>query len=273
MCLTPITLVRKVRTMQGSPTDIVPCGLCPKCLKRHLESWAFRLIKEYEKSTSATMITLQYDDEHLPKNKYLKKKDCQEFFQRLRNAIPNSGIKYYLTGEYGSEDFTERPHYHLIIFNLPQQYIQDWDLIKNLWQNGYCYQTKVEMGTIKYTLKYLMKPKKEINKRPKEFREFSLMSKKMGIHYLTPQMVKHHQDHLKSYVTLEQGQKQTLPRYFRDKIFTKDQKDEINKTAAAERQIQIETLFDNNYQHISSWTQDQFRKSAKLQRLASLQLK
>jgi hypothetical protein len=58
---------------------------------------------------------LTYDDEHLPPNNSLLKKDLQKFFYKLRQKIKPIKIRYFAVGEYGSNK-TKRPHYHIILF-------------------------------------------------------------------------------------------------------------------------------------------------------------
>jgi hypothetical protein len=60
-------------------------------------------------------ITLTYNNENLPKDRNIEKKELQKFFKRLRNHTGKEGIRYYACGEYG--DQKGRPHYHACIFN------------------------------------------------------------------------------------------------------------------------------------------------------------
>lgn len=123
----------------------VACGKCYPCLRRRINQWAFRLIQEDKRSTSAYFITLTYDTSHVPLtdqcNLRLHKKDLQDFFKRLRyyhakdgvylseigknERIKRKPIRYYGCGEYGG--LFGRPHYHAIIFNaFPDQFEKAW---------------------------------------------------------------------------------------------------------------------------------------------------
>lgn len=62
------------------------------------------------------MLTLTYDDDHLPEHGSLQWEDVQKFIRRQRDA--GVAFKYFGASEYG--DQTNRPHYHLCIFG------QDW---------------------------------------------------------------------------------------------------------------------------------------------------
>ena len=117
-CITPF--YKKLEIVNGVTTGYVPfpCGKCPPCLRRRVSGWSFRLVKQGEQACSALFVTLTYDDEKVPKTASglmtLQKSDLQKFFKRLRKKT-HEKISYYAVGEYG--DKTQRPHYHIILFN------------------------------------------------------------------------------------------------------------------------------------------------------------
>ncbi|WNK14085.1 MAG: replication initiator protein [Microvirus sp.] len=74
-----------------------------------------RMYHELGNHQNSIFVTLTYDDNNIPENDSLCKRDLQLFIKRLRKISPNK-IKYFAVGEYG--DTTDRPHYHLIIFGL-----------------------------------------------------------------------------------------------------------------------------------------------------------
>jgi hypothetical protein len=53
------------------------------------------------------------------------------------------------------------------------------------------------------------------------------MSKKMGISYLTPQMVRYYQERKVFVIVRENGELVSMPRYYKNKIFTKQQLQEM----------------------------------------------
>jgi hypothetical protein len=61
-------------------------------------------------------ITLTYNDEHLPENWSIDKKEMQKFIKRLRKKYPDKDIRYLYCGEYGEEN--KRPHYHVCLFGI-----------------------------------------------------------------------------------------------------------------------------------------------------------
>ena len=62
---------------------------------------------------------------------------------------------------------------------------------------------------------------KPINKWDDRQREFSLMSKKMGLNYLTPQMIQFYKDRQLTAIQKENGHFISMPRYYKEKIFNK----------------------------------------------------
>jgi len=171
MCYAPIII------KQDEVSISVPCNKCEKCTKRRISGWSFRLMEQDKISTCSHFITLTYDTEHVPftKNGFmdLKKRDLQLFFKRLRKchiADPKYPIKYYAAGEYGGK--TNRPHYHIILFNAAIE------LIQPAWQLGSVHYGTVSEASVGYTCKYIQKPKRiPMHRNDDRQTEFALMSK------------------------------------------------------------------------------------------------
>lgn len=221
MCVSP--LIKKLPTASrrtGALTQPVPCGKCPLCIKSRVGGWTFRLNQELSRSTSAYFVTLTYDEQHVPYTnnqppfkdyKTLRKKDVQDFLKRLRKRETTTPIKYYACGEYGSR--TKRPHYHLLMFN-----VVDVQNIQKAWQNGFTYTLPLQNGAVPYVLKYMAKT--STNATNGRQKEFSLMSKRLGDNYITPQTVYFHTSRPEnSFVTLDSGATIALPKYFKEKIY------------------------------------------------------
>ncbi|AXH77620.1 MAG: replication initiator protein [Microviridae sp.] len=237
---------------QNSDSMLVPCGRCPNCLRRRASAWSFRLMEEEKISTSAHFITLTYDTKHVPisRNGYLSccKRDLQLFFKRLRKAQGKSSavpIRYYAVGEYGGQ--TQRPHYHIILFNAELELIpQAWAKVDRSTGEfnmiGDIHYGDVSVKSVGYTLKYISKPKSKIGRTRNDDREpqFSLMSKGLGETYLgdfirvdrkkvwieQSNIVKWHRDDLgnRMYLNLTDGKKCSMPRYYKDKLYTDDER-------------------------------------------------
>lgn len=251
----------------GTGTSVpVPCGRCAPCKKRRVSQWVFRLTQEEKISTSSHFVTLTYDTESVPisPNGFmtLHKPDLQNFFKRLRKLSPDAKIKYYAVGEYGSTN--KRPHYHMIIFNVPntQNFVDAWTLNGKLIGNVDIRQ--VNTNRMAYTMKYIDKPPMpRLFKRQDQVKEFPLMSKGIGSNYLSSASRKYHKQNLdKNYVTGLDNHKIAMPKYYRDKILTDDER-ELQRNII---QTQVEKLNMEeyiNYQHypkVPGWDFAQYKE-------------
>lgn len=227
-CMNPII----IRYNQADELKVA-CGKCAPCIRKRVSCWSFRLDKQAEVSTSALFVTLTYNDQHIPWSKKgyhtLDKTDLQKFFKRLRKIHKGVPIKYYACGEYGAR--THRPHYHIILFNSNHADIaKAWSLDNK--EIGFIHYRPAEHNAIGYTLKYITKEKKvgrhHLDDRAKEF---SLMSKGLGQNYITADMIGWHQADLlnRMYCPLKDGMKAPMPRYYKDRIYEKEQLEEIQQ--------------------------------------------
>lgn len=252
MCLTPYPV-----KMNHECYVNVPCGKCPECRRRRVSAWSFRLMQEEKRSTSAHFITLTYDTSHVPISKLgfmsLSYDDAQLFFKRLRKRVsshsPNVRIKYYLAGEYGGK--TNRPHYHAIIFN-----VDDIFDIEKSWKMGTTHYGTVSGASIGYTLKYLDKPRRfPMHKNDDRLPERALISKGLGAGYLTKEMLDWHKADLteRMHMVTIQGQKISMPRYYKDKIYSEDEREKITEAYKQKMWAHEEWLqrkYGNDLEHI-----------------------
>jgi hypothetical protein len=234
---------------------IVPCGKCPQCTARKVSAWSFRLMQEEKRSDSALFITLTYADAHLHFSDQnlpqLQKRDLQLFVKRLRklHTVESKPLKYYAVGEYGSR--TWRPHYHLLLFNCQVE------LIQKAWHLGQVHYGTLTPASVGYTLKYLSKPKPSKYSLRGRTQQFALMSKRLGDNYLTDQAKAWHKADLenRSYVPLLDGKIASMPRYYQDKLYTKDERTKIQHHAEIQRNKQHEIFmkdFDKNYARLQA---------------------
>jgi len=225
----------------------VPCKKCARCLERRKLEWGFRMGIEMAQSKTAYFVTLTYDTNHVPINKYgiktLNNKehineetgeitggDLTRFFKRLRvnqerseitwehfynRLLPSDKIKYYAAGEYGS--LRKRPHYHAIIFNASQS------IIEKSWSYGGTHVVPANEATISYVMKYLDKTIGSKHDKRKE-KEFNTMSEGIGIAYIQKNQLWHKNNLDVLFVTTMQGFKIPMPEYYRKKIFTEDER-------------------------------------------------
>lgn len=127
----------------------------------------------------SVFVTLTYDDDNLPESNeligVLDASHTTNFLKCLRHVAPLGRIRFYLAGEYG--DQTQRPHYHLILFNYPRctwggtRHFKDirrgccppCDLIRDTWGKG-----RIELGDVtpesaQYVAGYTLKKMTHMN--------------------------------------------------------------------------------------------------------------
>lgn len=193
LCSSPVTV---------SGLGVVGCGQCIPCRINKRREWVGRLTLEAGLYTDNAFITLTYDDEHLPTvigpplpgDTHLPTLDpshLRNFLKRFRKAIEPHKVRFYAVGEYG--DDTERPHFHIALFNYPSC---SWgqtrpkpyccavcDLVRTTWGMGNVYLGTLEDSSMNYVAGYVLK--KLTNKHDVRLNgrhpEFSRMSLRPGI--------------------------------------------------------------------------------------------
>lgn len=171
----------------------------------------------------------------------------QNFMKLLRFYNKSKKIKFYAVSEYG--DHTYRPHYHVIIMGIDilsfigvdqwEKYLTghlpmdgETPYIVDSWPHGHITLSPCTPATVNYTLKYISKGRKipqykDDDRQP----EKSLMSKNMGLAWLTPQMKKAYQSNPEGlmHITTSEGIKIPIPRYYRERLFDSLEREELNK--------------------------------------------
>lgn len=238
----------------------VPCGKCYDCRARRASGWSFRLMKESERSSSAYFVTLTYSTENikLTKNKFmnLNKRDLQLYFKRLRKLNKGIKLKYYAVGEYGEK--SNRPHYHIILFNAKYSTIDKaWMLDNKYIGTVHVPIENINEAMVGYTLKYISKPSKvPMHKNDDRLKEFSLMSKGLGENYLTKNIKKWHTQNseavqTRQYIVLKGGKKIALPRYYKNKLYNDIQKLQIQIAAQKINSLTQQQLEDEHGDNLS----------------------
>lgn len=202
----------------------VPCGRCAACLSNKRNEWTFRLTVEERHSRSAHFVTMTYNDSHLPIKQgtaTLLKSDLQKYFKRVRKHTKD--LRYYAVGEYGEK--YQRPHYHAIVFNAER------DVLIEKWKDregkeiGNIQVDKVTQASIHYCTKYIAG--QQNLKEDEKQKPFAAMSKGLGKKYVETH--KHyHIENMETEVTYRGGNKHTIPRYLKEKIFNDDQKEQLS---------------------------------------------
>lgn len=219
----------------------VRCRKCIPCLEYQQKMWMCRLIMEREISDSAFFITLTYRPEDLEP---LNIECVQSFIHSLRVQIQRkfgkSELRYFGCGEYGREH--NRPHYHLILFNVPAKNLHEiYQLCLNYWHKGFVYVEYCTNHKVKYITKYITK----LDPRPHEVAPFIMMSRHPGLGYRYFEKFPAVLDYIirsgKPIITFRGGFSYTLPRYFRERYFPQSLLDEI-------AQFAVENKDNNNFE-------------------------
>ena len=162
------------------------CGQCMPCRINKRRTWAHRIMLEALVSSSASFLTMTYDDEHLPDGGSLELRDVQLYWKSLRKA--GFSFRYFVCGEYG--DLSERPHYHAALFGVPPCYCDFRSpdarchcvLFRRLWGRGNLYWGEVTPASAHYIAGYVTKKmSKEDPSLNGRYPEFARMSLRPGI--------------------------------------------------------------------------------------------
>lgn len=218
----------------------IPCGRCTGCRLEHSRQWAVRCMHEKRLHSASCFVTLTYDNDHLPANGSLVKRDLQLFMKRYRK-IAGNGIRFFACGEYGEK--TNRPHYHLLLLN------SDFDdkrlisrgseyslyasaLLSSLWPAGQHALGDVSFESAAYVARYCMKkitgPGAAAHYNGRE-KEFIVMSRRPG---LGTGYFDCYQSEILSHDTIiVNGVPAALPRFYDNKLAGLTQLSETSKIA------------------------------------------
>nr|WAE43708.1 MAG: replication initiator protein [Microviridae sp.] len=257
MCLTP-EIVRNPKYKKNKKNlGIVPwakdprilyipvgCGKCIECKKRKTNEWKIRL-KEEIKTEKAQFVTLTFNEKSLreieneieqtddenEKNKRIITLATRRFLERWRKKHKVS-VKHWLIAELGHNG-TERLHLHGLIFTTKKEEI------KNRWGYGYVYIGQyVSEKTINYIVKYITK----IDTKHKWFNPKIMCSPGIGKNYTdrpASKLNKYDGLNTREYYQNTNGIKSGLPIYYRNKIYTEKQREQlwINRLNKNERYV------------------------------------
>lgn len=257
ICTNPYVKVLSKSRDLGTPDKAVyfPCGKCLACRINRRREWTERLLNEEVYSSSATFITLTYDENHVPidqnGNMSVCVSDIQKFLKRLRKRYSAYKIRFFINSEYGPE--TGRPHYHGIIFNLPDS-IYDGATriyrngsvsfhtprIESVWQCGNVEAAPAGAERCSYCAKYFIDRKSVDDILTPNF---SVMSRKPGIGFKYMEAITDKVRHYQSTSMISHtGNYVALPLYYKRKIYTEDERKLMFDKYCQEFELDEETL-------------------------------
>lgn len=225
MCISPFNVKHPSYNNAAIRLE-VPCGKCCECLERRRDDWSLRLKEEAKNHIHTSFITLTYSDDNLvygDRFPTLYKKDLQDWLKRIRRAVEPVKLRYYAVGEYGTQ--TLRPHYHVILYGLDNKLIQN-GIIERTWKKGQIHSGQLTRASIHYATKYHLN--RNITPHGCE-PSFSVMSRRPGIgnNYIE-KMINLHDGKLERAYYQDGNFKKALPRFYKDKLYTKEERENIN---------------------------------------------
>lgn len=254
MCLYPTYRINKKYTITKKNGGHVPplsdnrikyvatgCGKCEECKKQKARNWQVRLLEEVRQDRTGKFITLTFSGASLKhiKQKLNERGEYPEGYE-LDNAIASQAVrwflerwrkkykksvKHWLITEIGGNNY-EGLHLHGIIFTK-----ESYETIEKIWAYGHIWPTKrtqkktyVNEKTVNYIVKYVNKiDKKHPNYNPKVY-----TSKGIGKGYLERTKMNAYKGiDTKEYYLTRTGHKIALPTYYRNKIYTEEEREKL----------------------------------------------
>lgn len=248
MCLYPrliknrkYTITKKnggqVPAIPDKRVETVPigCGNCMECRKKKAREWQVRLLEDIRHNKNAIFITLTLSNEEITKlyndekvknyNGYEKDNKAatlavRRFNERWRKKYKKA-IRHWLVTELGHNG-TENIHIHGLIWT--DKTLKE---IENIWQYGWTWAgTYVNEQTINYITKYINKK----DEQHKTYKSKIMTSAGIGSGYVERKDAnnnKYNNENTKEYYTTRTGHKITLPIYWRNKIYTEEEKEKL----------------------------------------------
>jgi hypothetical protein len=175
---------------------------------------------------------LEEADRYLKKGKKLQKWETKAGLKVKWVDTWNPKLRYFACGEYGSKG--NRPHYHVILFNVPLRWYkwdpihQEWfsNKLEDIWEKGFVHVGDVNRQSAHYTAKYTIKNlMDEWDENDIRVKPFATMSKKPGIGINYTNNVENRNYHIgseTSHTRIQGGYIQPIGRYYKDKIWPKE---------------------------------------------------
>lgn len=210
----------------------VGCGKCMECMKQKALQWKIRLNEELKVQKHAYFVTLTFAPEELKKltEESGQGYDCnavaglavRRYLERWRKKYKKSQ-RHWLITEMGQEE-SERIHLHGIVFSAFEISTEEF---ASIWKYGnvvigqYC-----NMRTINYVTKYVTK----LDQKHKGYVPQIFCSAGLGNIYTERELVRiihRYQDETDETYRFPNGQKCNLPIYYRNKLFTEEQREKL----------------------------------------------
>ena len=239
MCIAPFAVKSTdiAKTVWAETQYInVPCGNCNECVRSRQAAWLFRLEQQLRETPTAGLITLTYMDHELEWNSdgeaTLVRKHLTTFTDTMKKRHDRLGLKfkYFGCGEYGSSEFTNRPHYHVLTMSELPTHRDIAMMTEDIWLKGRSEYKPPRpdqsiSGAMNYVLKYMDKQKaKQWIKDSEQWvlepnlkHEWQQMSKGIGSNFT--EVARRIIDTGVYEVPLLSGHRISIPRYYWKQIY------------------------------------------------------
>lgn len=206
----------------------VPCGECWQCRRQFRQELCLRLKAELSTipyNTRCYFVTLTFSDHALSRHRSDYRVPVVRYLDILRKRFGK--FRYFFLSELGDEN--GRFHYHGILFGLPDV---PYSCLTKLWHYGRSWYGWVTGRTCGYITKYITKQQFDTKL---EYSPVYIRSKSLGCGFENRGLsyVRRYLSHfdkssvfdgsLPNCVSLPDGYNYPLPRYYRDKFFSRAQ--------------------------------------------------
>lgn len=235
----------------------VPCGQCKECREAKAREWSVRLYEEIKDWKFKYFVTFTFSPKGLREicHKY-RIKECnaaakfalRHCLERYRKDHKKS-LRHWFVTELGHEG-TERIHMHGLLFSnepLEFNYIQD-ELDKGkwvewkYWKYGYIFVGNFVNGqSVNYVVKYMQK----VDEDHKDYKTCVLASPGIGSRFIQHLIDTGNYSYTyrprqsKDYYTLPNGTKVKLPTYYKNKLYSEEEREQMWREFLDRQKISI----------------------------------
>lgn len=249
MCLYP-TLIKNKKYQQGTKANIkrgyvpkctdlrtlyvpIGCQNCIECRKQKSRSWQTRLLEDIKTNKNAHFVTLTFSNQNYAKlyeeidtniegyerDNAIATLATRRFLERWRKKYKRS-LRHWAVTELGHNG-TENIHIHALVWTAnPEE-------INTIWSYGYTWIGQyVNQKTINYIIKYITKK----DEKHKTYQSKILTSPGIGSQYTNTNNAKRNRFNgktTKEHYKTSTGHKISLPIYWRNKIYSEQERQQL----------------------------------------------
>ncbi|WNK14258.1 MAG: replication initiator protein [Microvirus sp.] len=224
-------------------TTYIPIGCqnCIECRKKKARDWQIRLLEEVKTNKNGKFITLTFSNASIMKlqeelkglrgyelDNAIATIAVRRFLENWRSKYKKS-IRHWLVTEIGHKG-TENIHLHGIMWTN-----ESVNEIKKKWTYGWVWTGENKNGTVtnyvnERTVNYIIKYVSKRDKKHEEYKSIILTSKGIGSKYIgsyNSRLNKYNEEETNETYKTSTGHKITLPIYWRNKIYTEEEREKL----------------------------------------------